>query len=128
MVTGGSTNKKQSPATPRTPGPKLNNDLVADLVRQVIEVLQPIIIKTVATAVTAAMDSVMEGLRKLTPPPPPPPPPPPTPSAAASAQTNVLRFEVDRLEQYSRRENIKIRGLPVTAGEDTSDVVVKLGK
>lgn len=33
LVTGASTKKRQSPTTPRTPGPKLDNDLVADLVR-----------------------------------------------------------------------------------------------
>lgn len=61
-----------------------------------------------------------QGLKKWTPPHPPP--------LAASAQTKVSRFEVDRLEQYNCGENITINGLLETARENTSEVVVKLGR
>lgn len=53
--------QRRGSLAPVSPGPMLNNDLVTDLVRQFIEVLQPLNYQDrVATAVSAAiMDSVM---------------------------------------------------------------------
>ena len=35
-------------------------------------------------------------------------------------------FELDRLAQYSRRENVRLHGIPETADENTNDVVIAL--
>ena len=37
-------------------------------------------------------------------------------------------FNIDRLEQYSRRENVRIRGIPRVEGENTSQLVIDLAK
>ena len=38
----------------------------------------------------------------------------------------LLKYELDRQEQYSRRETVKITGLPEEEGEDIEDKVLKL--
>ncbi len=35
-------------------------------------------------------------------------------------------FELDRLAQYSRRENVRLHGVPETADENTNDVVIAI--
>ena len=44
-------------------------------------------------------------------------------------QTQLQHFKLDVLEQYTRKENIRIHGLPETSDkEDTADEVVKLAR
>lgn len=44
-------------------------------------------------------------------------------------QTQLQHFKLDELEQYTRKENICIHGLPETGdNEDTADEVVKLAR
>ena len=41
-------------------------------------------------------------------------------------EVQLHTFELDCLEQYSRRESIRICGIDETAGEDTEDLVQEL--
>ena len=108
--------RKENLKPQSSPGP--NNELVADVVRQVLEAIQPLIVQSIAAAVTSAMKAVMEEMKSIR----------LQPAAPVSNQsTKVLHYELDKLEQYGRRENIKIYGIPESANEDTTDVVVKLG-
>ena len=38
-----------------------------------------------------------------------------------------LRSSIDEQAQYTRRECLEIRGVPVTTGEDTNEIVKKIG-
>ena len=38
----------------------------------------------------------------------------------------VQRFDLDKLEQYGRRETIRINGIPEMEGEDTNLIVKEL--
>lgn len=46
----------------------------------------------------------------------------------APLQKQRQAFDIDRLEQYSRRENVRIRGIPCNDGEDTTKLVLDLAK
>ena len=48
--------------------------------------------------------------------------------ASPTQPRHSTTFEIDRLEQYSRRENVRIRGIPFTEGEDTDKIAVDLAK
>ena len=109
---------KQMKKTPSNPG--INSEQLADIVRQVMEAIQPIITQSVVAAVSSAMKAVMEEIKSIK-------PQPAAPAGADVKSTRVLRYELDKLEQYGRRENIKIYGIPESTNEDTTDVVVKLG-
>ena len=101
-------------STPR----KSEDSLVSEIVTKVLLAVQPIIVEAVTTAVTTAMTKVMGELTSSM--------MIPKPSDAES--TECFKKEVDRLEQYSRRENVRVFGLPEGAGkiEDTSAEVVRL--
>ena len=43
-------------------------------------------------------------------------------------ENQKLTFEIDRLEQYSRRENVRIYGLAETQGECTNTVVIDMAR
>ena len=45
---------------------------------------------------------------------------------ALRTQVQSHNFEIDRLEQYSRRENIRVFGVAETADESTNDVIVQV--
>ena len=45
---------------------------------------------------------------------------------AMRAQVQTQNFEIDRLQQYSRRENIRVFGITETADEKTNDIIVKV--
>ena len=42
--------------------------------------------------------------------------------------TQKTRFDLDRLEQYGRRESIRIHGVEEKSGENTNEIVVELAK
>ena len=88
---------------------------MSELVEQIVLALQPILIETVTTAVTSAVAEVTKQIVQLR-------------SSESSETRNNLnklkieaqrnKFELDRLEQYSRKGNITIQGLLETPAED----------
>ena len=51
----------------------------------------------------------------------------PVPSAASVALQHQA-FNIDKLDQLGKRENVRIRGIPSEDGEDTSQLVINLAK
>ena len=43
-------------------------------------------------------------------------------------ENQKLTFEIDRLEQYSRRQNVRIYGLAETQGENTNTVFIDMAR
>lgn len=39
-----------------------------------------------------------------------------------------LKYELNNIEQYSRRECLEIRGIPVLSGENTNEIILKIGE
>ena len=81
--------------------------------------IQPVLIKVVTPAVTTATRQLMTDMA--------------TKTAKRKAELDGLKkevklhtFELDRLEQYSRRESIRICGIDETAGEDTDELAREL--
>ena len=95
--------------------------MISTIISQVLAAIQPIIMQTVTASVTAAMKAMMEELQKSL-----------TSlhqaekAAAMDGQQSNALAEVERLEQYGRRENIWIYGLEESRGEDTTSKVVEL--
>ena len=48
-------------------------------------------------------------------------------SAKMNKEISDLRSSIDEQTQYTRRECLEIRGVPVSAGEDTNEIVKKIG-
>ena len=48
-------------------------------------------------------------------------------SAKMKKEICDLRSAIDKQAQYMRRECLEIRGVPVTSGEDTNEIVKKIG-
>ena len=48
-------------------------------------------------------------------------------SAVMKKEISDLRSAIDEQAQYSRRECLEIRGVPITSGEDTDEIVKKIG-
>lgn len=101
---------------------KSEDGLVSDIVSKVLVAVQPVIVEAVRAAVTTAMSSMMATLKDVF-----------TEMIMKDRDRDDERAalswqkEVDRLEQYSRRENVRVFGLPEGPGkEDTSAEVVKL--
>ena len=52
---------------------------------------------------------------------------------ATSEVTNIKveilcqKFEIDRMEQYSRKENVRIYGIPERDGQNTDEIVLNKG-
>ena len=44
------------------------------------------------------------------------------------ADITIMKYALDEQEQYTKKDNIRIRGIPVTQGEDTNKIVVDLAK
>ena len=78
------------------------------------------LVEAISTAVTAAMRVVMENIKQ------PVEVQPTPPNLQKDVQLN--RFQVDKLEQYTRRENIKLYGIPEEEKEDTSELVLNVAK
>ena len=47
---------------------------------------------------------------------------------AAKTNMQINRFEIDRLEQYSRRDSVRVCGIAETDNENTRDIVVRVAK
>ena len=96
---------------------------VAEIVKQVLVEMEPFIERTIKAAVATAIDAILPQLEKsvlgenerLT--------------KTIGDLRSVIQsqaFDVDRLVQYSRRENVRLHGVPETAGENTHDVVISI--
>ena len=48
-------------------------------------------------------------------------------TAKMNKEISDLRSNIDEQAQYTRRECLEIRGVPVTTGEDTNEIVKKIG-
>ena len=99
-------------------------DNVKSLIHEVLRSMQPVLVDVVAAAVAASTRELVESLRaelaavtELR-----------TGLNKAKAQIQVNRSELDRLEQYTRKDNIRIFGLPEKRDEDTSQLVIDLAK
>lgn len=109
--------KKESPPSPKTrktsgkSAANAANADIAEIVAKAIAALQPMLISVIATAVKVSSEAIFEELKKGACP----------PSTVSSVQTN--RFEIDRLEQYSRRDNLKLVGVPERPNEDCVQLV-----
>ena len=110
---------KTNGKTRATTGNKIDGATIGDIVSQVVLAIQPVLIKAVTSAVTTATRQLMTDMA--------------TKTAGRKAELYWLKkevqlhtFELNRLEQYSRRESIRICGIDETAGEDTDDVVREL--
>ena len=96
---------------------------VHDIVKAVMAEMAPLFERTIKAAVATAIEAMLPQLEA---------------SIAAenerlSKEVGHLRsalqsqvFELDRLAQYSRRENVRLHGIPETADENTNDVVITL--
>ena len=96
---------------------------VHDIVKAVMAEMAPLFERTIKAAVATAIEAMLPQLEA---------------SIAAenerlSKEVRHLRsalqsqaFELDRLAQYSRRENVRLHGVPETADENTNDVVITL--
>ena len=94
------------------------------IVQEVLASLQPVLASVVSTAVATATREIIVQLKgELA-------------SLAeqkvelnrAKAQIQSQRCELERLEQYTRRDNVRIFGMEEVEGENTSQVVVQLAK
>lgn len=101
---------------------KIEGAKIEDLVTRVILAVQPLLIQTVTAAVTSAValssKQIMQQLKtggkeEVT---------------RLKTETQKQRFDIDRLEQYSRKDSIRIQGIEENRDEKTNDIVVKLAK
>ena len=97
-------------AKPRTTG---EMD-VGRIIAQVIAAIEPLLVKAVVSATETAVAQMCQ-------------------SYATQADVNqltsevqVLKFDLERQNQYSRRESIRISGIPETDGESTNALAIKL--
>ena len=94
----------------------------AETVAKVLTAHQPILISVISVAVKASSEAMMEEIKKLH----------AGTSLASPSHDNQARmetkFSVDQLEQYSRRENLRVVGIPTSEGEDTDHIVINLGR
>ena len=123
------TPKKQNPRPSRsgklvTEGEKAK---MAELVSNVISAIQPLIIKTVTSAVAATtkilLNDVKAEMAKKD-------------QESEAARKDFLnktmkiavhqQSELDRQEQYSRKENLKIYGMAENENEDTTEIIIQM--
>ena len=97
------------------------------IISSVILAVQPLIVKSVTAALEVTANVIMQDVREdmdkkekvqrerennsLT---------------NLKKEVQTQNFELDKLEQYSRKENIKVFGLDEREGEDTNEMIVKL--
>ena len=96
----------------------IQRELVGEIVAQVVGVIQPMIMDCFKTM----MLSVKEDIEKMK-------------NDLASKEVERLqrenmkqKLEIDKLEQYTRKDNIKIFGINEVVNEDTNEIVVNVAK
>lgn len=98
-----------------------NDDTIGNVVKQVLTELMPTVGKLIATAVQAATEPLLEKLSELG-----------TVDLHDEAKQKIQsafqrqKLEIDRLEQYSRRDSIRISGVPEERQENTNEKVIKV--
>ena len=98
---------------------KMDASMIGEIICQVLAAIQPMIANVVTAAVSASTKQIFAEMK-----------------ATADSQTTevgkvkqrvqLLRFDLDRLELYSRRESVRIYGIPESDGEDTNRLVIDL--
>ena len=105
-----------SPKTRKGSGKGATNVDVGDIMTRVIAALQPLLNSVICAAVKASNEALLHELRMNSCP----------QSTASTVQTNS--FEIDRLEQYCRKDNIEVIGFPEEEDENCVDIVKSLGE
>ena len=115
--------RKNSKSQSRVQGTTQNSDTrsvqSSELVMDIVGQLVPILVNAIGAAIATSTKEVIKGLTQV----------------VGVNQVNKLKkevqsnqFEIDRLEQYSRKENIKIYGIAEQERENTNDIVINLAK
>ena len=98
---------------------KMDASTIGEIIRQVVAAIQPMIASVVTAAVSASTKQIVAEVK-----------------ATADSQTTEVRnslgkvkqqvqlqrFDLDRLEQYSRRESVRIYGIPESEGRTQTDL------
>ena len=110
-------NVKTSDATKGTKSKSNGDNLPLDIGRiiaQVISAIEPLLVKAVVNATETAVAQICESNAKQ--------------SEVNNLRNEVqlLKFELDRLNQYSRRDSVRISGIPESEDENTNDIVKQL--
>ena len=110
----------RSGAGRQTPKRSESEPSIADIIKKVIVEMALTIEKTINSAVASALETIVqleaslkaenERLQKTV--------------ADLRIKLQSQEFEIDKLAQYSRKENIRINGVPEEDGEETDDVVI----
>ena len=95
----------------------MSRESIGPIIAQVFEALRPALVNAVVEATHAAISKMAEKDKALH-----------TQLSSALRLIQQQRFEIDSLEQYSRKDNIKISGLDETLNEDTTQAVIELAK
>ena len=73
---------------------------MGEIVAKVFAALQSVLVSVITAAVKTSNETILQEIKRAACP----------ASTASTVQAN--KFEIDRLEQYSRRDNIKVVGIP----------------
>ena len=87
---------------------KTNGDMASDIGRiiaQVITAIEPLLVKAVVNATETSVAHICESNAKQ------------TEVNKFKNEVQLLKFELDRQNQYSRRESVRISGIPETEGK-----------
>ena len=116
-----------SPIAPRSTrkGNRSDTDgaMVGDIVSQVLTAVTPVIANIVKAAVASSTEQILKKMDET--------------SKEMKSETmrtvdqvkkevQAQKFELDRLEQYGRRDNVKIFGIPFQEDENTNQVIMDL--
>ena len=102
---------------------KMDASTIGEIIRQVVAAIQPMIASVVTAAVSASTKQIVAEVKATT--------DSQTTEVRNSLgkvkqQVQLQRFDLDRLELYSRRESVRIYGIPESEGEDTNRLVIDL--
>ena len=90
---------------------------IAEIVTEVVKALQPMIVQCVTSAVSQAVtiiaDKFVGDISNST-------------TLSLKRQLKQQSYQLDRMEQYTRRDNIIIKGVSYSDNENTNDIVMKL--
>lgn len=94
-----------------------SNKLIDKLVSRMTTRLETIVAEATTKSITAVLDRVSELEKQVT-----------TLQDKVKSLDTALNLRSDDLEQYQRRNNLRVFGIPETNGEDTDKLVTKLFK
>ena len=116
----GASMKTINSATPKqntkTRSVKIDGATIGEIVGQVVLAIQPLLIEIITSAVGSATKLLIAELSATT--------------TSTRREMNSLgkevqmqKFEIDRLQQYQRRDAIRVSGIPEREGEDTNAII-----